>query len=258
MELDYIKDPNCECSKYPDFGSPTCAIQHYGHNVPYVLFGFIHENGQSRECECHKKYRLQKRYKLVASQTGLPSIDMLDEPYVGSESRKAFDHTMMIPTITETHQEYANTIYWMVGGRGTQKTTTVSKMILKAYEMNKFPVYKLFNDVIMLLSSNDNSQILKDIREADYLIIDDAFVADVINFKTSYNLFLTEILKRRRPTIIVTRKQFADLKDNTHYDKDLIEDIEARVSSRNSQLFFNDNVDNIRLKEQGPVDLWSL
>lgn len=258
MELDYKKDPNCECSKYPDFGDPACAIQHYGYDTPYVLFGFIHEGATSRECECHKRYRLQKRYRLIAEQTGLPSIVFLDKPYMGSESRKAFDHAMMIPDITETHPEYSNTIYWFVGDRGTQKTTTAAKMILKAYEMNKFPVYKLFNDVIMLLSSNDNSQILKDIREADYLIIDDAFVADVINFKTSYNLFLTEILKRRRPTIIITRKHFSDLGDNSHYDKDLIGDIEARVNSRNSQLFFLDNVDNIHLKEHGPVDLWSL
>lgn len=260
MEIDYIKDPNCECSKYPDFGNPATALNMHRKPTAYVMFGYIHDEDICRECACHKKYRLQKRYKIISAKSGLPDIEKLKEKeYLGDP--KNFNKLMLIPTITETHPEYANTIYWVKGDRCTQKTTSCAKLMLEIYERGKFPNYILFNDIIQKISNTteaDYNTHLKDVREADYLFVDDSFVADVVNFKAPYNLFLTEVLKRKMPTIFITKKSFEELKENSHYDKSLIEEIESRVNYRHSQLDFNDNVENLMLKKNGPIDLWSL
>lgn len=254
--MEYIRNPNCECQKYLDFDDITNRLKERSSIKEYFLGGYIHEKDSSRECNCHKTWRLNNRYEILAHQKGLPTISKLEElPYLGDTAM--YSKFYAIPDIMESKPEHKNTIFYCLGGRVSQKTTSAAKLILKICQMGKYPEYFIFNDLIQDLNENDNKASLQKIRDADYLIIDDCFTADVINFRSCYNLILTEILKRKKPTILFSRKSFDEISSNTHYDKDLVDDLKGRVTYKNSLLYFKDNVENIMLKANGPIDLWS-
>ena len=252
--MEYIRNPKCECQKYLDFNDITNRIKERSSINTYVLDGYIHEGGSSRECPCHKEWRLNNRYEIFAKQKDLPSLDKLQGlKYMGDGN--LFTKFITIPTVMENKPQYKDTIFYCVGGRVTQKTTSAAKLIHEIFYKGMYPEYFVFNELIQALNENDNKPTLQKIRDADYLIIDDCFAADVINFKSCYNLILTEILKRKKPTILLTRRSFEDISHNNHYDQDLVEDLKARVEYKNSMLCFMDNIENLMLKENGPIDL---
>ena len=157
-------------------------------------------------------------------------------------------------------------IVYCTGIEGNQKTTSAAKVIYDIVTSNKTVEYILFPDLInkMLSFEFDQTPYLT----TDFLFIDDVFEGETVNFKNTYNAFYNLLLKRRKPTILISswnqEMLFSDKgKQLPSFNPDMLNKIFNRINNKahKSVIEFNDNVEKLRVMEQvgdEPVDLWSL
>lgn len=253
MDLDFVRDPNCECAGYVDLGNPMNVMNDEIRTKGYYLSGNIHKDGKAVECSCHRKYRADKRYITKAKSGWMKDLEYVKGfKYMGNDAN--YKKLLAVPEIIKT-KKLENVIIQIVGGSFNQKTSAASVLAYDLIQKGYWVTYIDFNWILnQLLDSEFNDS---NLRDCDYLIIDDCFMSEEVNFKSTVNKLLNIVSKRTRPTVLISRKHIKDVKGNM-YDQDLLQTIESRTQYYNTLLEFNDNYNNIRLKEQGPVDLWSM
>ena len=247
--MEYIRASNCDCKDYVDIST----LPYKERNLEkFWMKGFMYDGNSSKECECHKRYRLSTRFDCIANAMQLPTSEELDNlSYKGESS--CFEKLMTAPEMIES-KNLKNVIIYVQGPYGNQKTTSVLKLMLHLIRKGKTVQYVDFTSLSKsLLDLEFNTTELKN---ADYLIIDDCFEGEVINFQNTFNAVFDIILKRRNPTILVSSKPLEEI-NFKHYDMSLLNNIQSRIKRHNTILKFTDNIDNLLLKENGPVDLWS-
>ena len=121
----YVRNPQCECKDYPDIDSiPFIERKSY---QKFWRVGYIYTNGASRECECHRKYRLTSRYDVIAKDKDLPSISELKEKkYIGDG--KSYSRLKTLPDTLKENPSFKNIVVFMTGPAGNQKTTSAAKL----------------------------------------------------------------------------------------------------------------------------------
>lgn len=256
--MKYERSPHCECAQYSDIDK--VSFEKRKTLKQYWQKGYIYSSGQTKECTCHKKYRLGSRYDILSLQFGLPDYAELSKmKYLGEGD--AWKKLSAIPKIMNKHS-LRDIIVWGTGAEGNQKTTSAAKLIYELVTSDKTVEYVLFPDLVnkMLSFEFDQTPYLT----TDYLIIDDVFEGETVNFKNTYNAFYNLLLKRRKPTILLSTWNKESLfsekgKQLPSYNFDMLNKIFNRV--KNNVIAFNDNVFKLKELEQvgdGPVDLWSL
>lgn len=248
--MEYERDPKCECRGYVDVDTLP-----YDKRIieKFWMRGFIYDGSKSKECNCHKRYRLTQRYNCIAKNLDLPSAEELDElNYLGEGD--SYNKLSSLPDIIERNN-FKDVIIYCSGAFGNQKTTSALKVMLDLIRKGKWVVYADYTKLTKQLLDLDSDT--KEYRNADYLIIDGFCEGEVINFQTTFNELFDIILKRRKPTILISSKKLDEIKF-THYDMSLLDGIKLRCHKYNSYVEFNDHAANVLLKEKGPIDIWSM
>ncbi len=84
-----------------------------------------------------------------------------------------------------------------------------------------------------------------------------------LNYKSPYIALYNLILKRKKPTVLITeysKEQLfseTELKQKPFYDTSLLNKLFSRIDKYNSILYFPDNLDKQQILKNGKVDLWS-
>lgn len=248
--MNYIRSQDCECASFVDIQTLPFDQRN---TDSYWMNGYIYSPKGSMECSCHKKYRLTQRYNCIAKSVELPTAEELQKlPYLGNQDipTKVFS----LPSIVERNN-LNHCILYMCGPIGNQKTTTAAKLMLQLIQQGKSVQYIDFNTLSKNLLDLEYST--TELRTADYLIIDNCFEGEVVNFQATFNAIFDLILKRKNMTILISSKNLEDITFK-HYDTTLLDAIKARVNRYKSAIAFTDNAENVLLKEQGPIDIWSL
>lgn len=253
MNIEYVRNPSCECSACKD--RDTFTLQERLNNKEYWMRGFIYKGNSSKECSCHRTYRLTSRYNGIAEASGLPSYEELHKlKYLGETD--VFKKLKSLPEqVAKKHLK--NVLLFVTGGLRNQKTTSIAKTIHGIITSGKTVKYLLFSDLIESFIKNETSD---DLVSTDWLIIDDCFEGETVNFKTTYNQFYNLILKRNKPTIIVSSLSKDDLmnrKDLPSYNYDMLVKMFAKIDAYNATLEFTENIDKQLLGKE-TIDLWSL
>ena len=262
INMEYIRSPHCECAQYSDIDS--VSFEKRKSLKFYWQKGYIYTQGKTTECSCHKRFRLGSRYDILSLQFGLPSYQDLSQlKYMGPGD--AYKKLKAVPAIVDKHP-IRDLIVYCTGIEGNQKTTSAAKVIYDIVTSNKTVEYILFPDLInkMLSFEFDQTPYLT----TDFLFIDDVFEGETVNFKNTYNAFYNLLLKRRKPTILISswnqEMLFSDKgKQLPSFNPDMLNKIFNRINNKahKSVIEFNDNVEKLRVMEQigdEPVDLWSL
>lgn len=253
--MEYTRNPSCECSKYVDID--TIDFSKRKSIKDFWMKGYIYVNGSSIECDCHRKFRLRTRYDILANQFGLEDSSTLSQmKYLGTGN--SFKRLKEVPKIAEA-KNLKDLLVFIHGADGNQKTTSVSKVICNLVTDGKTAEYVLYNDLLEKMSAIgfDGSELLK----IDWLFIDDCFSGETINFKNVHNSFFNLILKRKKPTVLVShmnREEIMKSDGKPFCQKDMLTRVFNKVDKYKSEIEFNDNVGKITTLENGPVDLWSL
>lgn len=258
--MKYVRNPECECKEYTDIDSVDFSKRK--ELQKFWQKGFIYEmgNSSSKECTCHKTYRLSNRYDVVAKKKGLLTYEELSKlNYIGSGD--SYLKLKTLPKILKTHPSFKkDLIVFMTGVDGCQKTTSASKLMYNLTAEGEAVEYELFTDMVQKFVDMNYSPL--EYILPDWLIIDDCFEGETINFKTVYNAFYNMILKRKGPTILISNKSeqwlFNEGKSLPSYNEDLLKKIFNKVHKLKTVIEFNDNVDKIKEVGTEPVDLWSL
>lgn len=255
MNINYVRNPNCECSKFPDLDTVTdlkerMSLKAYWHK------GYIQENYESRECNCHKIYRLGGRYDRIADAAGLPSYEELSNlKYLGSGD--SYAKLKSLPAIVSEHF-IKDLLVFVTGPLGCQKTTSLAKLMYTLIVQGETVEYVNFANLIEAYVAK--SDMLEIVADADWLIVDDCFVGETVNFKTAYTQFYNFLLKRRKPTIVATelsREQLLENKNLPSYNPEMLTKVFAKIDKNKSTLEFLDNVDKELIGTKN-IDIWSL
>lgn len=252
--MKYVRSQTCECKDYPDIDKIPLAERIKTNH--YFKDGYCYDGEKCFECSCHKAWRGMSRYDIFAKGCDLPTLDQLQTLQYKGEG-DSYNKLKVLPEKLFAHPEYLNTIIHVRGPEGCQKTTSCAKVMFNCLKNNRTVAFVDFNSLAktMLDLQYDDSEL----REVDLLILDNCFSCETINFKSTYNAIFDIVIKRKKPTILISSKDLESvLKSPHHYDTEVLESIKSRIERRNSAIDFNDNIDNILLKEKGPIDLWSL
>lgn len=252
--MKYIRDPNCECSKFRELNE--IPFTERVSITEYCKDGYMYSNGKVKECTCHKAYRGISKYEIMAKQNSLPTFEQLGQfKYKGDSD--CYNKLKVLPSKLIDHPQYSNTIIYVAGPEGNQKTTSCAKVLCNVLKTGKVVMYIDFNALAKRMLDLDYDD--QDLRDVDLLIVDNCFSGETINFKSTYNAIFDIVLKRHNPTILIASKKLEDIiKEPNHYDPEVLGSMQNRIMARGSAIYFPDNIDNIKLKEQGPVDLWKL
>lgn len=251
--LQYIRNPNCECKDFIDIN--TIPFEQRKDIRKFFKNGICYNEDKCFECSCHKMYRGISKYELLAKQKELPNYEQLKSYKYEGDNTNFLKLKNAINNIYK-YPEYTDTIFYIYGKSGNQKTTSVLKIIVNTLKEDKTVDYEDFNSLIkqMLdLKYEDNN-----LKDVDLLVVDNCFIGDTINFKSTYNNFFNLCIKRKKPTILITNKSLDKLSESSLYDKEILDILIEKVKNRNTSLEFNDNIYNIQLKNKGSIDLWSL
>lgn len=251
---EYRRNPACECANYTD--RATMNLQDRLNKKSFWQDGYIHENDTSRECNCHKIFRLGGRYDRIAEKSGLPSYEELTKlTYLGTSD--AYSKLKSLPGTVRTHN-LQDVLVYVNGRAGNQKTTSLAKLAYSIVLDGMTVSYISYVDLIeAFLNKSEN---LSEILSTDWLLIDDCFEGETINFKSVYNQFYNAILKRRKPTVLATsysRENLMKAKGITSYVPDMLEKMFTKVDKYRSEIEFTDNVDKLLLTEQR-IDIWNM
>lgn len=252
----YIRDPRCFCHIYQDID--TLPFKDRPTEEVYWREGIIYTPQGSVECECHKKYRLSKRYDVIANQLGLATYGQLKSmKYVGDGN--AYNKLKEVPVILENNPHVKDVVLFCTGAEGNQKTTSVTKLMYNLISEGKTVEYTTFSDLIQKFLDSNYKPIQYIV--ADWLIIDDCFLPGGVNYKSTYNSFYNLVLKRHNPTILVSNKnKDAVMHDrmSPYYNEEQLQQLFKRVDKFKTTIEFTDNIDKLQLLKDGPIDLWNI
>lgn len=247
--MQYKRNPKCECSAFKDifdFSFEDLRDASTFQNTSYWKDGFIYDKGKSWECSCHYIYRKTEMYNLLAKAAfgELPGFEWLSKhPYVGNN--ESYAKLLALPDqVNKTQIE--DIVALILGFEGTQKTTSIAKLIHKLILQDKTVQYVDFSTVI--------AQIDKDAFEytnPDYFIVDNCFDVSVVNFKRPYAILYNLILKRKQPTILVanyfSREDIVSNNNEAWKNVDMLKRIFTQVDKYNTELRFEDVIEKSTL-----------
>ena len=253
--MEYIRNPECECAEYKD--KDALSFSERLNLKQYWMRGFIYDGTDSRECKCHRVFRLKGRYNRIALEAGLPSHEKLRElKYLGKSN--VYEKLKNLPSkIDENNLE--DILVFVTGKAGCQKTTSLAKLVFQTVLRDETVKYMTFAEFTNnCLSKAD--EVLDATLNVDWLFIDDCFTGGTVNFKTVYNQFYNLLLRRKKPTVIasdLSKSEILERKDAPFFIPDMLEKVFAKVIKYNAILFFTEEVDKNLILENGPIDLWS-
>lgn len=252
---EYVRSPKCECAKYLD--KDTLDFKTRMNLKEYWMRGYIYNGDEAVECSCHKVYRLTGRYNRLAKAVGLPEQEELSKlKYLGESD--VFEKLKKLPQTVMDHK-LKDLLILVTGKDGCQKTTSLAKLVYRLTIRDQFVKYVNFSDLIE--SFTDKTENDQELLTADWLIIDNCFEGETINFKTIYNQFYNLLLKRKKPTIIATsfsREDLLSRKDLPSYNAEMLNKLFVKLDKYNgTTLEFTDNVDKVLIGDK-KIDLWSL
>lgn len=249
----YIRNPKCICNKYKDIND--IPLNERINCTSYWRKGYIFENGKSYECPCHTFFRLKERYDMLSTKWNLPNSDGLKNlKYIG-DSKNSFDKLMKIDELID-NKKLKGMLFLITGTFNNQKTTSIAHFIFKIITRGKTSEYISFNDIIKKIQDQEDISIYKNV---DYLIIDDCFQGEIINFKSLYNTLYNIILRQKENIILVSNlneKEIMDRKDKPFYTE-LIPIILDKINKYNTRIEFNDNLEKLKVFGNKQIDLWS-
>lgn len=255
---EYKRSLNCECSQYKDID--TIALKERYNLKDYWMRGFIYSNNSSRECNCHKRYRLSGRYNRLAEKCGLLSYEILrNYKYTGNSN--VYEKLKVIPNIVE-EKNLKNVLVFVNGPENCQKTTSVSKIIYNLITEDKSVSYIDFIDLINNFVNQDKD--LSKVLDTNWLVIDNCFEGETINFKTVYNSFYNLLLKRQQPIILISSLKKEDLFSSKgqqlpSYNEDMLKKVFNKIEKFNTNLVFEENIDKLLvIGNNKQIDIWAL
>lgn len=254
--IQYKRILSCECSKYKDISD--IPINERLKTTEYWMRGFIYTQNTSRECSCHKLYRLSERYNRLATKLGLPVYEeLLKFSYLGNGD--SYEKLKNLPDVIDKNK-LKNILVFVNGPKNCQKTTSAAKLMYNLIIEDKSVNYVDFVTLIDKFLEKDET-FLKEL-DTDYLIIDNCFSGEVVNYKNTYNSFYNLILKRQKTTIIISGLSKEDLYRNQtlpSYNKDMLDSMFSKIERYNTNLEFTDNTDRIlAMSNKDKIDIWSL
>lgn len=255
---EYKRSLNCECSQYKDID--TISLSERYNLKDYWMRGFIYSNSSSKECDCHKRYRLTGRYNRLAEKCGLLSYEILKSyKYIGNSN--VYEKLRVLPNIIE-EKKLKNVLVFINGPENCQKTTSVSKIIYNLITEDKSVSYIDFVDLTNKFVNKDED--LTKTLDTDWLVIDNCFEGETVNFKTVYNSFYNLLLKRQQPIILISSLKKEDLFNSKgqqlpSYNEDMLKKVFNKIERFNTNLVFEENIDKLLTIGNGKqIDIWAL
>lgn len=252
---EYVRNPKCECKDFLD--KDKLEITARLNIKEYWMRGYIYKDNEAKECSCHKAYRLTGRYNRLAKAVGLPDHeDLKNLKYLGESD--VYEKLKNLPQIVADNK-LKDVLILVTGKDGCQKTTSLAKLVYRLTIRDQFAKYINFSDLIEDFA--EKTEDYQELMSADWLIIDNCFEGETINFKTIYNQFYNLLLKRKKPTIIATSLSRDDLlnrKDLPSHSPEMLGKLFNKLDKYNgTTLEFTDNVDKVLIGNK-KIDLWSL
>jgi len=252
---EYVRSPKCECANYSD--KDLLDFKSRMELKDYWMRGYIYRDNDAVECTCHKAYRLTGRYNRLAKAAGLPDQEELSKlKYLGESD--VFEKLKKLPQ-TVTDHNLKDVLILVTGKDGCQKTTSLAKLTYRLTIRDQFAKYINFTDLIE--GFTEKTIDYQDLMNADWLIVDNCFEGETINFKTIYNQFYNLILKRKKPTVLATSLSRDDLqnrKDLPSYSPEMLTKLFIKLDKYSgTTLEFTDNVDKVLIGDK-KIDIWSL
>lgn len=252
---EYVRNPKCECRDFLDKDKLEFTARM--NITEYWMRGYIYKDKEAKECSCHKAYRLTGRYNRLAKAVGLPDHeDLKNLKYLGESD--VYEKLKNLPQIVADNK-LKDVLILVTGKDGCQKTTSLAKLVYRLTIRDQFVKYINFSDLIEDFA--EKTEDYPELMSADWLIIDNCFEGETINFKTIYNQFYNLLLKRKKPTIIATSLSRDDLlnrKDLPSHSPEMLGKLFNKLDKYNgTTLEFTDNVDKVLIGNK-KIDLWSL
>lgn len=252
---EYIRSPKCECAKYLD--KDTLDFKTRMSLKEYWMRGYIYKDDEAVECSCHKVYRLTGRYNRLAKAVGLPEHEELANlKYLGESD--VLERLKRLPQLVADNN-LKDVLILVTGRDGCQKTTSLAKLVYRLTIRDQFVKYVNFSDLIEAFA--EKTEDYHELLNADWLIIDNCFEGETINFKTIYNQFYNLLLKRKKPIVIATSLSRDDLmnrKDLPSHSPEMLNKIFNKLDKYvGTTLEFTDNVDKVLIGDK-KIDLWAL
>lgn len=256
--LQYIRCSTCECANYKDLDS--LSFQDRIGLKKYWLRGYIYDDelSSSKECNCHKRYRLTGRYDRFAKNVELPSFQDLQElKYLGKDD--CYTKLKSLPNLVKNKQ-LRDVLIFINGPANSQKTTSLAKLIHQLIVQDCTINYLHYSNLIENLTNNYTEDFINNLKEVQWLIIDDCFQVDTINYKNIYSKFYNLLLYRKNPTIISSRyskEKLLSSTDKVFYNKELLENVFEKIDKKNGMLQFTDVVDFGKVRNiNDRINLW--
>lgn len=200
--------------------------------------GYIYVTNSSGEravqrCKCYTDYLLKARLDMVLSRSGL-SVDALigtpDKGYFPIEEYQGRDAAGNLPKVKKYVERFADRFkgvhLYLWGDNGTQKSTVATWIMvqlgLRGYQVRTVLMTDLINLLMDENFDEEKEGRVKDLREADFLFIDDAFdaVRKQTLYKSGYQLsFIDTFLRMRlertpRATIFTSNVPVGSIEDS--------------------------------------------
>ncbi len=206
------------------------------------------------ETEDWKNFKKERTAMLSLERNGiqLGEFSKLDQ-YKGEDRPKNIDKLKKF--IEEFNPRYIHThLYFYSPSNSTQKTT-ISKIVAKELAIKGFLVMFINMDELVKKLTQEtfdesNDDILRKVREADFLVIDDAFDPSKMTlYRSKYQLsFIDSFLRFRLET---KRKStcFTSNTDPSEIGKVFDRHIEALIKRTTVPMMFSDCIDGFDLSE---------
>lgn len=216
------------------------------------------ENGEDVlvETEDWKRFKREKKVLIELERNGvlLGDFSRLDQ-YKGDDKPKNIEKLQKF--IDEFDSRYRKVHLYLYSALNSTQKTTVSKIIAKELALKGFSVMFInMDELVKKLTQenfdNSNDDILRKVRDSDFLVVDDSFDPSKMTlYKSKYQLsFLDSFLRYR----LETKKKstcFTSNTDPAEIGKVFDRHIEALIKRTTVPMLFNDCVDGFDLS-----DIW--
>ena len=235
-----------------------CVKKEHPQNMPGFFYITLPGGGKGlQECDCHKEWVEKNIIRIRASKSNLWTSDFAfqytEKNYVGE---KSFLNVLKLKKYIEGFEKkdpkFLNTVLYLYGPHGTQKTTLAQWVGLSLLKRGYKVYYTLMQSLILLLSPdfNDKENEKKKYREmllqTDCLIIDEAFQKEKITlYKSGYQLPILESFLReridiqRKSTLFVSNVSPEEI-NNNHFGISIQDFIERNTTHKGTALLFED------------------
>ena len=221
------------------------------------------DNGSeiAEDCECKIAWQKKAYTSIYLNKGNIPlSILSYDiNNYIGPDSNNNINKLTMY--INKFSKKFYNTILYLYGDIGTQKTTLVYWVARELILNNISVQYQLMNQLMIDLQEDRfNEEINNDkYYNCDCLIIDRAFESEQLTlYKSGYQIpFIDSFLRQRidvkqKAIIFVSNVKYTEISKHG-FNRDIEDLITRKVKPYNMALEF---IDHYTLKENF-TDLWS-